>query len=1073
MCPSRRFLLLLLLLLWPVVARGQASPGPQASAWQHEEGFPFFFQHYTPQDYRQYYQNWAVTQDPRGVIYVANNDGILEYDGASWRLIETPSGEVVRSLDVDDDGILYAGQKGDFGYLKPDSSGTLTFDSLLDQLAPQDRDVKDVWGSHATSDGVFFQTNDRLFRWHGGVMKFWRSEPGFHTSFTVHDRFYVREKGVGLLHVVDDSLALAPGGQFFAEWRIFMMAPYRDGRVLIGTREAGLFLYDGVSVKAFPTEIDGMLRAYRLYHGCALPGGFYALATLDGGGVFILDEQGRLRQRLYRPPGQEDWPAVLDDWVNFVYADAQGGLWMALDTQGVIRVDVPSQLSLFDRRSKLEGIVSDIQRHRGRLYVATSKGLFVLDQPPTSAGAHNGFASFKKLLDKTSSWVVQSADSVLFVGTDNGLFAVRQDNPVRVIPDEVVFEVLASRRLPGQFFLGARSGLHRLAYTGGRWTLVERGVGGIKKDVHAMAEENDGTLWVATASGEVRRLAFQAGQDAPQVQVFGQQDGLPDTDIRIDLVEGKAVFTSAQGVYRFGPLDSTTGEARFHRDMALAPADASASDSLLTSFQQPTGAFWMVYADRVEMAVPQPQGAYALQVPAVLRFPKAKQVRLYVEADGIAWMGNGTQVVRYDPHVDGHYEAGFSVLVRSLTSIATRHVLYGGASLQAPVEVPSFDNFHNDLRFEVAAPSYNDVSVTQYQFYLEGKDAAWSDWTAEPGKTYTNLTPHAYTFRVRARNAQGIVSKEAAFTFLILPPWYRTWWAYGFYLLTVLAVSALSWRHYTVLQENKRAQEQARELAQERHINERLQQANRRLQEANESLRQANQLKDEFLANTSHELRTPLTAILGFTAVLKEEVPEEFLEFLDPIESNGQRLLNTVNSLLDIAKLRAGMMEILREEVDMGAQAAELIRLLAPLAQQKHLLLELVRPPQPLYVHLDRRFLERILYNLIGNAIKFTETGKVSVLVERDGDYVCLRVSDTGIGIDADFIPHLFDEFKQESTGLARLHEGSGLGLAITARLVKLMDGDIFVESEKGQGSTFSIVFPVYEPVVAEPTAVS
>ena len=201
-------------------------------------------------------------------------------------------------------------------------------------------------------------------------------------------------------------------------------------------------------------------------------------------------------------------------------------------------------------------------------------------------------------------------------------------------------------------------------------------------------------------------------------------------------------------------------------------------------------------------------------------------------------------------------------------------------------------------------------------------------------------------------------------------------------------------------------------------------------------------------------------------ALLQEELSDAYQEFLDPIESNGQRLLHTVNSLLELARLRAGMMEVHREMLDVGDLAAEVIRLLAPLARQKALLLELARPSQPLFLHLDRHFLEQILDNLIGNAIKFTEEGEVRVGVEQEGDRVCIRVADTGIGIDEAFMPHLFEEFKQESSGLSRSHEGSGLGLSITAHLVGLMDGAIDVESTKGRGSVFTVSFPIHQPSV-------
>jgi len=163
------------------------------------------------------------------------------------------------------------------------------------------------------------------------------------------------------------------------------------------------------------------------------------------------------------------------------------------------------------------------------------------------------------------------------------------------------------------------------------------------------------------------------------------------------------------------------------------------------------------------------------------------------------------------------------------------------------------------------------------------------------------------------------------------------------------------------------------------------------------------------------------------------------------------------------------MMEVRREVIDVSDVVKEVNRLLAPLAYQKELRLAYSGPPQPIYVFLDRRFLERILNNLVGNAIKFTEEGSVHVRAEHESDRVRIQVADTGIGIDETFIPFLFDEFKQESSGLSRSHEGSGLGLSITYRLVELMEGTIEVESQKDRGSIFTVSFPLHRSPVAEP----
>ncbi len=225
---------------------------------------------------------------------------------------------------------------------------------------------------------------------------------------------------------------------------------------------------------------------------------------------------------------------------------------------------------------------------------------------------------------------------------------------------------------------------------------------------------------------------------------------------------------------------------------------------------------------------------------------------------------------------------------------------------------------------------------------------------------------------------------------------------------------------------------------------------------------QANRFTDALLSNTSHELRTPLTAILGFTALLQDELPERYQEFLDPIALNGHRLLCTLNAIVDLSRLHAGMVTAHPSPLDLADVVADVVQGFATQARQKELLLHLVPTPEPIRASLDAELLRRILGYLVDNAVKFTgEGGTVTVTVGRLRGLVRVHVRDTGIGIDERFMPHLFDEFKQESTGLARSHQGSGLGLAITARLVALMGGRICVQSEKGRGSKFSVCFPV------------
>jgi PAS domain S-box-containing protein len=225
-------------------------------------------------------------------------------------------------------------------------------------------------------------------------------------------------------------------------------------------------------------------------------------------------------------------------------------------------------------------------------------------------------------------------------------------------------------------------------------------------------------------------------------------------------------------------------------------------------------------------------------------------------------------------------------------------------------------------------------------------------------------------------------------------------------------------------------------------------------------------LKSTFLANMSHEIRTPLTAIIGFASLLSGRVADEQKPAVRRIQEGGQRLLETLNAILTLARLESGRMDLVLEETDVLKEVTGTLGMFENIAAEKGIALTLDAPSKPIRTTIDRGALASILQNLISNAIKFTDKGAVSVAVSRNRGggkrrpSYSISITDTGEGIDEKFLPHIFDEFKQESSGMRRVHEGAGLGLAIVRRLCELLGGEISVESRKGLGSTFTVTFP-------------
>ncbi len=260
------------------------------------------------------------------------------------------------------------------------------------------------------------------------------------------------------------------------------------------------------------------------------------------------------------------------------------------------------------------------------------------------------------------------------------------------------------------------------------------------------------------------------------------------------------------------------------------------------------------------------------------------------------------------------------------------------------------------------------------------------------------------------------------------------------------------------------------EMALHKHRLERqLQEREQQLIAAKEKAEEMSRLKSTFLANMSHEIRTPLASIIGFSSCLVKTVEGKDNECVRFIERSGRRLLETLNSVLDLAQLEGKDIALNDEVLDVKEEVQEAVRLFRPFAVEKGLTFSSVFSTSRILARLDRGCLRRIVGNLIANAVKFTHEGEVTVQVCADEHEVFIKVQDTGIGIDEAFLAYVFDEFRQESAGLARSYEGNGLGLTITKQLVDLMGGLISVESEKGRGSVFMVSFPYAVPEAATP----
>ncbi len=369
----------------------------------------------------------------------------------------------------------------------------------------------------------------------------------------------------------------------------------------------------------------------------------------------------------------------------------------------------------------------------------------------------------------------------------------------------------------------------------------------------------------------------------------------------------------------------------------------------------------------------------------------------------------------------------------------------------------------NSVHFEYAASTMSFGAAPRFQARLVGFGrGAWSDFSERNGVDYTNLPEGRYTFEVRARNADGQLGNTASLSFRILPPWQRTPWAYALYMMAAASGVALllRWRGRQLRRRNAALET----LVEARTSDLRGREAE--LVRARDDAESANRAKSVFLANMSHELRTPLNAILGYSQIMAKhsDLPIRIREQVQVIHESGEHLLTLINEVLDLAKIEAGKLTLAPSDFSLDQLIDGVAAVFRPRLAEKGLAFRQTRAPGlPGVVHADVNRLRQVLFNLLGNAVKFTRAGTVSLEVSpAENGRVRFEVGDTGVGIAVDQLGAIFMAFHQ--TGEHSLAtQGTGLGLAISQRLVRQMDGEIQVESTPGQGSRFWFELPQVE----------
>ncbi|MCX6954196.1 MAG: ATP-binding protein [Verrucomicrobia bacterium] len=1039
----------------------QAAPDPEA-------GRPLL-QTFTPRDYRAHQQIWMGAQAPDGVMWFGNSHSVLSYDGAAWRRIEVPGTSWVRTLAFGPDDRLYIGGTDQLGFIAPGPDGAPRFTSLLEKLPPAQRSPGVIWSMTVTRDAVWFATETVVLRWRDGAFHAWPFVNKPRQQLTrVGDDLFLHRQGVGLFRLVGDDFVLVSDAPEIVGSQFCIIEPDGERGLRLGLAAGPFFHLRNGRLTRFPTPVDALLARTKLRFMIRLPSGARALGTTSLG-VIVTDADFNFVSRLSTANGLES------EQLLSLTPDREGGVWLGTGN-GVVRAELGSAFTVFDRPNGLpRNLTHDLRRHAGTLYAATPDGVLRLKPADAATGTP---AQFEPTPDgpREVCWSLASHPSGLLFATASGVLQFAGAGPPRLVFEttEGVSKLAAVRGRPDDLFVGRFLGLNLLRYEAGRWRDLG-GVPGLKTEVRTIAEATDGALWLGTPTRGFIRVVRPAGAAVDDwthstFVAYREDHGLPKDQgwSHVYNLGDHVVFVTDVGTYRY---DSAAN--RFILDESFQIPGRHSRTQLwpLAPTDHPS-AVW-AQPDTEETEIPRQLGRLTLHPTGPADFAPLPTKILDRVAFGGArslawervdgrdylWLGGPDALVRADLSVTVPPLPAWNVLLRTLT-------LPDGTQLTPArgTAAPRFAYARAPLVFSFSAPHFGSGPGTKFQTRLLGYDDAWQPWSPRTEAEFTNLSGGPFTFEVRAQDADGKISEPARFTFSVAPPWHLSPAAYALYLLAAAGVifAYIRWR----LGRTERERARLERLVATRTAE---------LASARDAAESANRAKSAFLASMSHELRTPLNGVIGYAQVLQADhrlAPDQ-QERVRIVQSSGEHLLRMINDVLDLAKIEAGKLTVRPAPCALGDLLRDIAAAHAPAAAAKQLSFHLdLAPTLPAWVECDAQKLRQVLDNLLGNAVKFTATGSVTLRVSPSvsgSPLLGFSVTDTGPGISAADQARLFHAFEQANDARPDA-PGAGLGLAISRALVERLGGSLTLTSAPGAGSTFAFSLPLPAIAPAAPT---
>ncbi|MEP6464663.1 MAG: triple tyrosine motif-containing protein [Parafilimonas sp.] len=732
---------------------------------------------YSKDAYNAGTQNRCIVQDKNGIIYFANQEGLLSFDGTYWKTYTLPNKTIIRSLAIGEDNKIYAGGQDDFGYFSPDENGKLIFKSLKTFLPKKDFYCTDIWNTVAFGNNIFFRSKEKIYQWDNYTVSVYPSTSGWqylgiaNKILIAQDENNILQFSNGLWQPFINDFKPSP------KFIISAVLPIGKDSALITTINTGFYILSNNKLSDFHFKDQNPFVNQRILTATAISDDKIAVGT-NLAGFYIINKQGEIIQNISRKEGLQI------NNILYLFEDARKNLWIGLD-DGIDFIAYNNAIKHIYPEKLNEGEGYTALIFKNDLYVGTSNGLYkVALSNKKDLSYCNG--EFIPIADtKGSAFALFNVNNNLLFGHHDGAFKINGNTATSIDAHQSYFNFIPYYSVqPSSLIIGgSESGLNFFDYKNNTFILKDK-LAGFNEYCQFIAIDNKNIIWVAHPYRGVYSVDI-SNQSKPKIKLYTNVNGLPSfLNNHLFKIKNHVVITTEKGVYEYNNKTDRFQPSAFYNQFL-------ADKNIRYLKEDQKGNIWFIEDKNLGVI------DFSKDKPALIYFPELndKMVKgfeyIYPYDDYNIFVGaeKGFYHINYKEYKQNNYST--EVKISSVKAFGkTDSLLFGGyygdvntTAKQTADKIPNLANKWNSVHFEYSSPFYESQKNLEYSYWLKGFDKNWSAWSKKAEKDYTNLPAGNYSFQVKAKNNLSSESAISRYQFVVLPAWYQTTLAYILYIL--------------------------------------------------------------------------------------------------------------------------------------------------------------------------------------------------------------------------------------------------------------------------------------------------